>query len=191
MGTRAAVVASLAVALAVGLIAGPSGAAGNTVPVPGVVDLAVDHLAQPNPTAPGSTVQVESVISNGGTLVAEQVEVVYEISGAGISVEAGELCTAVGSTRLESDGSSRDEPWTVTCDLGTLPPGTRTRISLSVTTGASGTHVAKATVSSKAPDGRPSDNEVEILIHVLPATPGAIPAFQQPGRFNPSSRATV
>lgn len=191
MGARAAVVASLAVALAVGLIAGRSGAAGNTVPLPGVVDLVVDHPAQPNPTSPGATVQLESIISNKGTLVAEQVEVVFEVSGAGIPVEAGKLCAAVGSTRLESDGSSDDEPWTVTCDLGTLPPGARTRISLSVTAGAPGTHVARATVSSKTPEGRPSDNEVEILVHVLPNTPGAIPAFQQPGRFNPSSRATV
>ncbi len=191
MGARAAVVASLALALAVGLIAGPSGAAGNTVPLSGVVDLVVERAAQPNPTSPGSTVQLQSVISNDGTLVAEQVEFAFEVSGAGISVEAGELCTAVGSTRLESDGSSDDQPWTVICDLGTLPPGTRTRISLSVATGAPGTHVAKATVSSKTPDGRPSDNEVEILIHVLPDTPGAIPAFQQPGRLNPSSRATV
>jgi len=191
MGARAVVVTSLAVALAVGVIAGPSGAAGNTVPLLGVVDLAVDHLAQPNPTAPGATVQLESVISNEGTLVAEQVEGIFEISGAGISVEAGGLCSAIGSARLESDGASGDELWTVTCDLGTLPPGTRTRVSLSVTAGAPGTHVAKVTVSSNAPDGRPSDNEVEILIHVLPVTPGAIPAFQQPGRFNPSSRATV
>lgn len=191
MGARTVVLASLAVALAVGLIAGPSGAAGNTVPLPGVVDLVVDHPAQPNPTSPGATVQLESVISNEGTLVAEQVEVAFEIPGAGLSVDAGELCTAVGSTRLESDGSSGDEPWTVTCDLGTLPPGTRTGISLLVTAGVPGTHVAKATVSSMTPEGRPSDNEVVILIRVLPATSGAVPAFQQPGRFNPSSRATV
>lgn len=186
------VVSSLTLALAVGLIAGPSGAAGNTIHLPGVVDLSVATTAQPNLAAAGATVQVESVISNEGTLVAEQVKGIFEVSGAGITVEAGSgLCTAAGSTRLDSDGSTRDEPWIVICDLGTLPPGTQTRVLLSVTAGAPGTHLAKVTVSGRAPDVRPSDNEVETPIHVLPAVPGALPAFQQPGRLNPSSRATA
>ncbi len=191
-GVRTVTIAVLGMALTVGLIAGPSGASGDTMPPIGVVDLVVGFVSEPNPAAAGSSVQLESIVSNVGTLVAERVVSTIEISAIRVAAEAGSgSCTAVGSTRLEIDGSAVDQPWTVTCDLGALPPGAETRVAFSVTTGPSGTHLAGVAVSSNQADARPSNNEAQIPIYVLPAAPGIIPAFQQPGRLNPYSRATV
>ena len=178
--------------LVVALVLGPSGAAGNTTPLPGVVDLSVEVTAQPNPVAAGSVVEYESLIRNGGNLVAERVEGIFEIPAASVSAEArSRSCTAVGSMRLERDGSTQDQPWTVTCDVGTLPPGTETRVTVFVTTGAHGTHMSVVTVSSAQADARPSDNRVETPLFVLPDGPGFPPAFQQPGPPNPLGRTTA
>jgi hypothetical protein len=92
---------------------------------------------------------------------------------------------------LEHDGSAQDQPWTVTCNLGTMLPGAETPVTLSVTTGRHGTQVSVVTVSSDLPDARPSDNRVERPLFVLPEAPGFTPAFQQPGRSNPQGRTTV
>jgi hypothetical protein len=191
-GTRAAIVASVALAMTVGLIAGPAGATGTNMPSPGAVDLTVEFMTHPNPVASGSSLQLESVIRNEGTLLADRVESVFEVSAAGVSAQFGSNpCTAVGSTRLESDGTQEDKPWTVTCDLGDLPPGSEARISLSVSTGSSGTHLATVTASSAQADSRPDNNTTQIPVHVLPSAPEFTPAFQQPGRLNPSSRTTA
>ena len=191
-GAKAVTMTLLGLVLVVGLIAGPAGAAGNTVPSPGKVDLAVDFVTQPNPAPTGSMVQLEGVVRNVGTGLADQVIGVFEVSAASVSAQFGSNpCTAVGSSKLGIDGSREERPWTVTCDLGALPAGSEARISFSVKTGPPGTHLASVTASSGQLDDRPANNLVQVPIYVRPAAPEFMPAFQQPGRLNPSSRITT
>src|SRR3972149_10505711 len=82
-GVRAMTTAGAGLVLVVSLVRGPPGAAGNTTPLPGVVDLSVEVTAQPNPVAAGSVVEYESLIRNGGNLVAERAEGVFEIPAGG------------------------------------------------------------------------------------------------------------
>jgi len=191
-GSRTVTTAGVGLVLVVALVVGPSGAAGNTEALSGVVDLSVDMAVHPNPAAAGSVIQYESRIRNRGTLVAEAVQAVFEISAANVRVETGSgSCTTASSMRLERDGSTEDQPWTVTCDLGALAPGIEAGIALTVTTGTPGTQMSVVTVSSGGADSRPSDNRVETPVFVLPDTPGFTAAFQQPGRSNPFGRATT
>ncbi len=84
-GFRVAATTGLGLVMVLALIVGPSRAAGNTTPQPGVVDLSIHIAAQPNPALAGSIVEYESLILNRGTLVAEGVEAVFEIPAAGVS----------------------------------------------------------------------------------------------------------
>ena len=189
---RAITTVGMGFLLVVGLVLGPSGAAGNTTTLAGAVDLTIAVVAVPNLATAGAVIRYESRIRNRGTLVAEGVEGVFEITADSVAANAGsQSCTAVGSRRLEQDGSTQDQPWTVTCDLGTLPPGAEIRVTLSVTTGRPGTQMSVVTVTSDLPDARPSDNRLESPLYVLPEAPGFTPAFQQPGRSNPLSRTAA
>ena len=191
-GARALTTVAMGVLLVVALVVGPSGAAGNTTPSAGAVDLSVEVTAQPDAAMAGSVFQFTGLVRNRGTLVAEEVEGIFVIPAARIAAGAGsQSCTIVGSSRLDDDGSSQDQPWTVTCDLGTLSPGAEARVAFTVTTGPHGTQMSVATVASRLPDARPSDNRVETPIYVLPETPGFTPAFQQPARINPLGRTTA
>jgi hypothetical protein len=176
----------------VALVVGPSRAAGNTMPLVGLADLTVEVIAQPNPAPAGSVFHYESLIRNRGTSVAEGVRVAFEIPASSVSAEAGSrFCTIVGATHLERGGSGRDEPWTVTCDLGELPPGAETRITLEVTAGVPGTQMSVVTASSNHFGASNSDVRVQFPVWVLPDAPEFTPAFQQPGRANPSGRSTA
>jgi hypothetical protein len=167
-----------------------SGAAGDTNPARGRVDLFVEVTARP--AMAGSVIEYESLIRNRGTLVAEHVAGTFEIPAVGVTVDfETQSCTAVGSMRLEQDGSGQEQPWTVSCDLGTLTPGSEARVVFSVTLGTPGTRMSTVTTSSNQPDARPFDNRVEVPLYVLPDVPGFTPAFQQPGQSNPLSRATA
>lgn len=189
-GARVMTTTGMGLVLVVGMILGPSVAADNTTPPAGFVDLVVEVAARP--AMAGSVIQYESLIRNRGTQVAEQVEGTFVIPAASVAVDlASQSCILVGSMRLDQDGSAFDQPWTVTCDLGTLAPGEEKRVQFSVALGVSGTRVSVVAVSSNGPDGRPFDNRVEAPLYVLPDTPGFIPAFQQPGQPNPMGRATV
>jgi hypothetical protein len=178
--------------LIVALVVGPSRAAGNTTPRVGLADLSVEVTAQPNPAPAGSVFGYESLIRNRGTFVAEGVRVTIEIPASSVSAEAAsQSCTIGGATRIERDGSGRDEPWVVTCDLGTLPPNAETRITLAVTAGVPGTQMSVVTVSSNRPGAENSDVRIETPVLVLPDAPEFIPAFQRPGRANPLGRTTT
>src|SRR3990172_11949852 len=108
-GVRAMTTAGAGLVLVVALVLGPSGAAGNTTPLPGVVDLSVEVTAQRSAVAAGSVIEYESLIRNGGNLVAERVEGIFEVPAASVSAEArSRSCTAVGSMRLERDASTHD-----------------------------------------------------------------------------------
>ena len=182
--------AGLSMVLIVGLVVGSPRAAGNTTPLSGTVDLSIEVVAQPNPAPAGSTVVFESLVRNRGTLMAEGVTGIFEIPATGIDTEFGShSCTAVGSARLELEETS--QPWTVSCNLGTLPPGSEAHIVLTVTTGPPGTVLTEATVSSGQVDARPTDNRVEIPLFVLPDGPGFARAFQQPGLQNDLGRSTA
>ena len=188
--SRGMMTAGLGIVLVVGMVLGPSGAAGDTTPVVGMVDLLVEVEALP--ARAGSVFQYESAIRNRGTLVAEHVEAVFEIPAAGIAVDFGsQSCTAVGSTRIEPDGPALEQPWTVTCDLGALAPGSEKRVTFSVTAGSHGTWISAVSVSSQLGDARPHNNRLETPLYVLPDAPAFSPSFQQPGRSNPTGRATV
>ncbi len=188
--TRGMTTAVLGIVLVVGMVLGPSGAAGNTTPLAGVVDLLVD--VETTPVVAGAVFHYETAIRNRGTNVAEHVEAVFEIPAVGIDVDFGsQSCTVVGSTRVEPDGSAHEQPWTVTCDLGTLAPGTEKRVTFSGTAGSHGTWISVVSVSSDLTDARPNDNRAETPLYVLPDGPSFSPAFQQPSRSNPIGRATV
>ncbi len=190
--TRAVTNAALGLMLVVALVVVPSGAAGVTGQLNGSVDLSIEVSAHPNPAPVGSVVIYEGVVRNRGRVVAEEVEGVFEIPAEAVTADADSLaCTAVGSKHLDAAGSTRAEPWTVTCNLGALPPGAEIQVAFSVRTGAPGTHMSTATVSYPAVDRRPSDNKAEIPLLVLPNTPGYTPAFQRPGPTNPLGRTTV
>ena len=173
------------------MVLGPSAAAGNATRSVGVVDLSIEVVA--NPAVAGSVIQFESRVHNRGTRVAEQVEATYEIPVAAVAVGLdAQSCSVVGSTRIESDeGFAVDQPWLVSCELGTVPPGSEKRIAFSVTVGPHGTWTGAATISSDAPDARPFDNRIEVPLYVLPDGPVFTPAFQQPGGSNPTSRANT
>jgi hypothetical protein len=174
----------------VATVLGPSGAAGNTTSVAGVVDLSVEVVA--NPAMAGSVVEYESRIHNRGTQVAERANATFVIPAAAVAVDLeSQSCTVTGSTRLEPNQAAKDQPWQVNCDLGTLLPGAEKRVAFSVTLGEHGTWTSVVTVSSDVPDLRPFDNRVETPLHVLPRQPGFTPAFQRPGGCNPLGRATA
>jgi hypothetical protein len=174
------------------LVVGPSRAAGNTTPLVGFADLSVEVTAQPNPAPAGSVFRYESLIRNRGTFVAEGVRVTFEIPASSVLAEAAsQSCTIGGATRFERDGSGRDEPWMVTCDLGTLPPNAEIRIALAVTAGVPGTQMSVVTVSSNRLGAENSDVRIETPVLVLPDAPEFIPAFQRPGRANPLGRTTT
>ncbi len=189
-GARVMTKAGVGLVLMVGTVLGPSAAAGNTTPSAGLVDLVVEVDAKP--AMAGSVIQYESLIRNRGTHVAEQVEGTFEIPAASVTVDLeSQTCNVVGSMRLDQEGSFHEQPWTVTCDLGTLQPGAEKRVLFSVGVGLPGTTVSVVTVSSNLPDGRPFDNRVEASLYVLPDAPGFTPAFQQPARSNPMDRASA
>ena len=190
VGPRAMSAIGLGVVLVIGMIVGPSVAAGDTTPSQGAVDLSIEVVA--DIATAGSVVHYESLVRNRGTRVAEQVEGTFEIPAASVAVDMGSpACHAVGLVPLDRNGSDQDQLWTVTCSLGTLPPGAEKRVAFSVTAGPHGTRMSVATVSSALPDARPLDNRLETPLHVLPDGPGFTPAFQQPGRSNPNGRTTA
>ena len=187
---RALKTAGLGVVLVLGMVFGPSAAAGNTPPSVGAVDLSIEVVADPAVT--GSVIQFESRVHNRGTRVAEHVTATYEIPVAAVAVGLdSQLCTASGSAQVEMGESPVDQPWVVTCDLGTVPPGSDKWIALSVTVGPHGTWTGAAKVSSDSADVRPFDNRIEVPLYVLPDQPAFTPAFQQPGGLNPLSRANA
>lgn len=187
---RALKTTGLGMVLVIGMVLGPSAAAGNTTRSVGAVDLSIEVLA--NPAVTGSVIQYESRIHNRGTRVAEHVTGTYEIPAAAVAVGLDSTsCSAAGSTRVEAGGSAMDQPWLVTCDLGAMLPGSEKRIGFSVTVGPHGTFTGAATVSSDTPDARPFDNRIEVPLYVLPDGPAFTPAFQQPGGSNPMSRANI
>ena len=191
-GRRAKAIAAMGIVMVVGLIVGPTQAVGDTTPGPGLVDLSVEVFVTPNPVAPGAEVTIEGLVSNDGTLMANQVVALLEVSADSVAAEiGGESCSVVGSRRLENGGSTRDQPWTVTCELGALAPGTETHFALSVTAGEFGTQMASVVVSSRTNDAWSVDHNAEVPVHVLPSAPEFVPAFQQPGRLNPSGRTSV
>ena len=189
-GHRAIAMAGLGLALVVALVVGPSRAAGDTTAGFGAVDLSVEVVAEPSLVASGSTMTYEGLIRNRGTLVAEEVIATFEIPAARVAVESPN-CTVVGSVRLEPNEPTQKQPWTVSCDLGTLNPGAELGVVLSATAGTSGTHSSAVTVSSRGDEARPADNRAQISFLVLPSEPEFSDAFHRPGRVNPLSRATV
>lgn len=190
IGQRTVTITGLGLALVVGLVVGPSGAAGGTTPSPGAVDLSVEVVAGPNLVASGSNITFEALIGNRGTLVAEEVKATFEIPVAGVTVESSN-CAAVGSVRLERHESALSQPWTVICDLGTMNPEAELRVTLWATAGSPGTHSSVLTVSSRDDEARPYDNRAEISFLVLPSEPEFSHAFQRPGRSNPLSRTVT
>lgn len=187
---RALKTTGLGIFLVIGMVLGPSAAAGNTPPSVGAVDLSIEVVVDPAVT--GSVIQFESRVHNRGTRVAEQVTATYEIPVAAVSVGLdSQSCSASGSAVVEVGESSVDQPWVVTCDLGAVPPGSDRWIAFSVTVGPHGTWTGAANVSSDSADIRPFDNRIEISLFVLPDQPAFTPAFQQPGGLNPMSRATA
>ena len=180
----------LGMVLAIGMVFAPSTAAGNTIRATGGVDLTVEVIAKP--ATAGSVIQYESVIRNRGTEVAELVLGTFEVPAVGVTMDfETESCNVVGSMRLEQDGTGQQQPWTVSCELGTLAPGAETRVAFSIILGSNGTGISVATASSNGSDVRPFNNRVEVPIYVLPDAPGFTPAFQQPGQSNPMSRSTA
>lgn len=187
---RVVATAALFAVLTVGTVLGPSGAAGNTTSVAGVVDLSVEVVA--NPALAGSVIEYEGRILNRGTQVAERAQATFAIPAAAVAVDlASQSCTVTGSTRLEPDQTAKVQPWLVNCDLGALLPGTEKHVAFSVTLGEHGTWTSVVTVSSEVPDLRPFDNRVETPLHVLPRQPGFTPAFQRPSGCNPLDQASV
>ena len=187
---RALKTTGLGIFLVIGMVLGPSAAAGNTPPSVGAVDLSIEVMA--DPAVAGSAIQFESRVHNRGTRVAEQVTATYEIPVAAVAVGLdSQSCSASGSARVEAGESPVEQPWVVTCDLGALPPGSDKRIAFSVTVGPHGTWTGAATVSSDSADIRPFDNRIEVPLYVLPDQPVFTPAFQQPGGLNPMSRANA
>lgn len=179
----------LGMVLVIGIVLGPSAAAGDTAQY-GEVDLSIEVAA--NPAVTGSVIQYESTVRNRGTRVAEKVIGTFEIPVAAVTVGIdSESCTVVGSTRLESGESAVDQPWLATCDFGSMLPGSEKRVAFSVTLGRHGTWTGTASVSGNLPDARPFDNRIDVLLFVLPGEPAFTPAFQQPGGSNPTSRANI
>jgi hypothetical protein len=187
---RAVLASALGVVMLAVFLVGPSRAVGKATPSTDLEpDLRVVVSGPLGPVHSESEVRLEARVENLGTAVALTTRAVFEIPAGGIVVdESADLCTAVGSTRLVAGQTIARQPWTVTCELGTLMPQSAATLSFLVAGGSPGTHVITARVTSEGDEPETADNRTEHPLYVLPDEPATIPAFHQPGLFKGLNR---
>lgn len=122
------------------------------------VDLEITNSDTPDPAVRGEDLTHTITITNKGSLPATLVQTSVILPS-----------TFTLKSAVPSQGECRGGP-TVTCDLGSVPPGTNLTILIISTPTEAGGFSVTATISSHEPDARPENNSAT-AVTTVPATP--------------------
>lgn len=127
-----------------------------TTTVTAAADLSITKTSDPNPMIAGTPATYTLVVSNTGPSTATGVTI-SDVLPAGlsvISVQAAGTCDVAGQT--------------LTCQLGTVAPGSSTTVTIGVMVAATqvGTLTNTATVASTTPDPNPANNSATVVTPV-------------------------
>ena len=142
------------------------------ISVQGQVNLVVTGSAMPESVESGGVVTYTLTVANLGYLDAHGVNLV-DLLPAGVTIDP-----STTSPVFSPGGSSG----TLTANLGTIPAGGSTTVTIGVQTNAGlvGTIIDTATVTSEEPDPNPSNETVTINALVLAATDLAVSLNESP-----------
>src|SRR5262249_50038034 len=134
-------------------------------PVP-TADLSVVKSDSPDPVIVGTDLTYTIDVTNNGPDPATTVSLTDTLPGSVTFVSASAGC-------LESAG-------TVTCDLGSIPNGSTTSITIVVTTGSTGSISNTATASAAEFDPTSANNSdtalTSVICYTITLSPGTLPA---------------
>jgi uncharacterized repeat protein (TIGR01451 family) len=122
-------------------------------------DLAVGMTAQPEPVVVGNNLTYTISVTNRGPSTAKNVVVSHLLPASVAFVSA-----------VPSQGGYSVSGGVLSCNFGTIVPGGRATVVVTVLPAAAGTISSTATVSSNQSDPDSSNNSVTVVSHVNPPT---------------------